>query len=216
MKSAPSESASAETAARSTGYLDEILKMTFGQRHDHECDAVATGEVLTVLPIDRVAEAFALGAVHLRLGQQSQIACGGQRDVFQREADLGARAGLVTATHRGDDGERGVQATADIPGRQHVIDRAGVIRRAGDQRKSGCRVDRVVHTGRAVMAAEHLKMDQVGTFGDERVIDSQDGPAALVTTMPPLSTINRWTSSCPSAERKSTVAERFPLLRPVQ
>ncbi len=99
-------------AAPHTGYLDEVLEMTFGQRHHHERDAIATGEILTVLPIDRVAQALAFGAVDLRLGQQSQVACGGQRDVFQREADLGPDAGLVAATHRGDDGERGVQAAA--------------------------------------------------------------------------------------------------------
>ena len=45
---------------------------------------------------------------------------------------------------------------------------------------------------------------------------SQDSPAALVTTMPSPSTISRWTSSCPSGERRSMVAERFPLFSPVQ
>jgi len=91
--------------------------MTFGQGHDHERVAVATGEVLTVLSIDRIAQPLAFGAVDLRLRQQSEIACGGQRDVFQRQAYLGPDSGLVAATDRGHDGERGIQATADIPGR---------------------------------------------------------------------------------------------------
>ena len=60
-----------------------------------------------------------------------------------------------------------------------MIDRAGVVRRSSDQRKSSCRVDRVVHAGRAIVAAEHLKMDYVGPFRDERV-KRQPGQARSV------------------------------------
>ena len=114
-------------------------------------------------------------------------------------------------------GERGIQATADIPGRQHMVDRAGMVRGSGDQRESGRRVDGVVHAGRAIVAAEQLEVDHVGPFRRRALSnDNQDKPEALVTTTPSPSTISRWTSSCPSGERRSMVAERFPLFRPVQ
>ena len=127
------------------------------------------------------------------------------------------RPGLVTAADGGDDRQRGIQAAAHVPGRQHVVDRAGMIGRTGDERKAETGVDRVVHAGGTVSAAQQLDVDDVGAPGGQRPsTEPVERPAALVTTMPSPSTISRWTSSWPSVERKSMVAERFPLFSPVQ
>ena len=69
-----------------------------------------------------------LGAVDLRLGEEPRLPADGERDVLQRQADVGAVPAAVAAQHGRGHGERGVQAAAHIPGRQHVVDRAGMIR----------------------------------------------------------------------------------------
>ncbi|CAG7100615.1 hypothetical protein PICSAR18_04194 [Mycobacterium avium subsp. paratuberculosis] len=135
-------------------HVEQVAKMPTGQRDNHEPGSVAAGEVLPVLAVDGVAQPFALGADDLRLGEQPQVGRGGQRDVLQRQADPRAGPGLLAAVDGGDDGQRGIQSAAHVPGRQHVVDRAGVLGRAGDQRVADAGVDGVVHTGGAVAATE--------------------------------------------------------------
>ena len=143
--------------------------MPSGQGDNHERDPVTTGEILPVLAVDGVAQPLTLRPVDLRFGQQPKISRGGQRDILQRQADPRTRPGLVASADGGDDGQRGVQATAHIPGRQHVVDRTGMIGRTGDERKPDTRVDRVVHPGGTVAAPEQLNVDHVGTLGGQQI-----------------------------------------------
>jgi hypothetical protein len=161
-----------ERRYRSTSacHLDQIAKVPFSQRDNHERDSVTTGEVLAVLAVDGVAQTLALGPIHLRFGQQSQISRRGQRDILERQADARAHPGLVAAADGGDDGQRGVQAAAHIPSRQYVVDRTGMIGRAGDERESDTGVHGVVHSGGTVTTPEELNMDHVGTLGGQAIM----------------------------------------------
>jgi len=77
--------------------------MTFGQRHDHESDAIVTGEILTVLPIDSAlpqALTFQCRSPEARSAVRDWPAVANATS-SNAEADLGARSGPVAATHRG-------------------------------------------------------------------------------------------------------------------
>jgi len=134
------------------------------QRHHHEPRPVAAGEVLAVLAVDGVAQALALRPDDLRLGEQPQVAGGGQSDVLQGKGDARAGPGPIAPQDGGDDGQRGIQPACHVPGGQHVVDGPGVIGGAGDERESDARVHGVVHSGRAVAAAQQLDVDEVGAL----------------------------------------------------
>ncbi len=144
--------------------------MPTGQGHQHEGDAVAAGEVGAVLAVERVAQALALRPGDHRLGEETHVAGGGQRDVLERQPDPSARAGGVAVPQRAHDAQRRVQAAGQVPGRQHVVDGPRLGRRAGDQREAHPGVDGVVHPGAAVGATGDLQMDQVGPAGHQRVV----------------------------------------------
>ena len=161
------------------GHLDQVAKVPSGQRDNHERDPVATGEVLAVLAVDGIAQPLALRPVDLRFGQQPKISRRGQRDILQRQADARTRPGLVAAADGGDDGQRGVQTAAHVPGRQHVVDRTGMVGRTGDERVPDTRVDGVVHPGGTVAAAEQLDVDDVGTLGGQQVMAQPGQPGGV-------------------------------------
>ncbi len=150
--------------------LRQVTEMAAGQRDDHERYVVAAGEVLTVLAVDRVAEPFALRPVHHCLGEKAEIAGRGQGDVLQRKTDPAALPGGVPMPQCGDNPERGVEPARHVPGRQHVVDRGGMVGGPRHQGEPGGGVDGVVDAGGAVRAAGHFEMDQVGSLFCQGVI----------------------------------------------
>ena len=147
---------------RGAGQLGQITEVPAGQRDDHEGDTVAAGEVLPVRAVHRVADALPGGAVDHRLGEQAEIACRGQGDVLQRDADLLAVTGGVAVPQRGDHRQRRIDPAGDIPGRQHVVDRRGQPDGSRHQWKADRGVDGVVDAGAAVGTA-HLNRSAVRT-----------------------------------------------------
>ncbi len=112
------------------GDFGEIAEMPAGERHEHEADAVAAGEVLPVGAVQGIAEPFSAGAVDHHLGQEPEIARRGECDVLQGNADPCALTGGIPMAQCGTDCQRHVQPAADIPGRKHMVDRRGQLARA--------------------------------------------------------------------------------------
>src|SRR6185437_14492179 len=97
----------------------------------------------------------------LRLGQEAEVAGGGQGDVRERDRQRAALAGAGAPALGPEQTDRRVEPAGDVPGRQHVVDRVGVPGRAGQQREAEPGVDRVVDGGAAVRVALDLQVDQV-------------------------------------------------------
>ncbi|RFZ08889.1 hypothetical protein DE4381_02078 [Mycobacterium marinum] len=101
-----------------------------------------------------------------------------ERICSTRQTDLSSRPGLVAAAQRGNHGERGVEPTTNVPRGQHMVDRAGMVGRTGDERESGRRVDGVVHPGTAVSPSQQLQMDDVRTRGGQYFV-AEPGQAGI-------------------------------------
>ena len=155
---------------RRCGHLGEVTEVPAGERDDHERDAVAAGELLTVLAEDRVADPLPRRAVDHHLGQEAEVSRRRERDVLQRDADPLAHARGVAVPQRRGDGECGVRPARDVPGGQHVVDRARQSDRAGDQRETDARVDGVVDPGASVRAAGYLDVDEVRAHSHQGVV----------------------------------------------
>jgi hypothetical protein len=107
-----------------------------GERDDHERHAVAAGEVLAVLAVDRVAEPVASRSVQHGLGEEAKISRRREGHILERQPDLTAFAGGITMALRGRDGQAGVEPTGHVPRGQNMVDRGVMLRRAGDERNA--------------------------------------------------------------------------------
>ena len=77
---------------------------------------------MPVQPVHRVADPFAHRAGQLRLGQQPEVAGGGQRDVLEGELKMGAHTRTLIVQAKRSFEERDVEMARDLVRRDDVVD----------------------------------------------------------------------------------------------
>ena len=152
------------------GHLDQRGPLAAGERDDHHAAAVAGAEVVAERAVEVVAVARRVLAADLDLGDAPEVADHREGDVGEREPDQLALAGPRALALGGQDPRRGEAAHDRVPRRQHGVERAGEVARAGRPREAGGRVDGVVDLRRAVRVARQRAHDQVGAALAQRVV----------------------------------------------
>ena len=168
------------------GDIDQRGPLAAGERDDHHAAAVAGAEVVAEGAVEVVAVARGVLAADLHLGDPPEVADHRERDVGEREPDQLALAGARAVALGGEDPGRGEPAHDRVPRRQHRVERAGEVARAGRPREAGRRVDGVVDLRGAVRVAGQRAHDQVGAALAQRVVGEpaaggevrQEDPAA--------------------------------------
>ena len=151
-------------------HLDQRGPLAAGERDDHHAAAVAGAEVVPEGAVEVVAVARGVLAADLDLRDAAEVADHREGDVGEREPDQLALAGAGALALGGEDPGGGEAAHRHVPRRQHRVERAGEVARAGRPREAGGRVDGVVDLRRAVRVAGQRAHDQVGAALAQRVV----------------------------------------------
>jgi hypothetical protein len=129
--------------------------------HHHHPFAVGTHEV----PAEGAEQLVTMAPAQLAelgLCDETEVAHGRQRHVLQRQLDMLALPGAAAVPFGrqqagGDELPRG-----QVPGRQHMVDRLGAVRCAGDVGDADAHVGGVVHRRAAMAVPLQRELDQVG------------------------------------------------------
>ena len=190
--------------------------MARGQGDDHDPVPVSRDEVAGESAVEVVADARPVDQVDLRLRQEAQVACHGERDVLQCDAHLRTVAREGASAVRRQHGHGRVEAAGHVPRRQDVVHRELVPFGAGDHGEAGGGVDRVVHGRGPVVLALDLDVDQVRARREQATRTTASRARQRSSAAIPASQISARSVSRACGDRKSMVTDFLPLLRPAQ